>query len=719
MLKIKDMKLPESDLLAILFVLKRVRVSIFLLLASAVLFLSDQGSDLLIAIVESGKQWSFSVAVSLLAVSIWLWDRMLLNICFPDQPLSLVAFNRARRWVPRVLGFCAYLFALAAISNAGPAASPLFYSLILGVVFVLFTWRRRAFSRKTSRMLQQRQNAGAWSLKLAAFLDSPEIDDHSEPRYANWQDSLAGFDNATIMQALRSLHGLVVLGVVLFGLGLAIVSCIWPVTIGEHISVSQLFLLWAITLLPIGTIFSYWADKTGLPIFIIIIFVAVVSSRTNDNHEIRQAEHAQDIHSRKTVTEALVEWGMANAANADTAVPFVVVATAGGGIRAAYWTGTVLGTLHDDSNTPNFDRQLFAISGVSGGSVGAAMYRTLLSAPSGLPAGCTHGATDCLQQILGRNFLGPVAVGMLYPDLIQRFIFFPVFADRGVALEKAWENAYANVSADNTRGFRDSLVSLSAQPRISPSLFLNATWAENGRRIVASNLKIDTQPGLEANIFSRSNDQLAILGHDIGMSTAAHNSARFPFISPPGMWKNKNGDIAGRLQDGGLFENYGAETAMEIIQLACNVFVCADENDKQVANSDRLIIKPVVIVISSDPGLPDEFSTSLPGKPIGFAYEVRTTGATYEHARSGHAAEAAARLQEMAGLKHGKFFHFRMCNDMDGNSPPLGWMLSNSAQEKIKSYLVKETGTDQGNSCSGRNYAALEAVVKLLGATAD
>ena len=56
-------------------------------------------------------------------------------------------------------------------------------------------------------------------------------------------------------------------------------------------------------------------------------------------------------------------------------VPMLVVATAGGGIRAAYWTATVLERLEADFKDQGGVRPyLFAISGVSGGSVGATAF---------------------------------------------------------------------------------------------------------------------------------------------------------------------------------------------------------------------------------------------------------------------------------------------------------------------------------------------------------
>jgi hypothetical protein len=73
---------------------------------------------------------------------------------------------------------------------------------------------------------------------------------------------------------------------------------------------------------------------------------------------------------------------------------------------------------------------------------------------------------------------------------------------------------------------------------------------------------------------------------DVRLSTAAHNSARFPLISPPGTVRNGGQQVVDRIVDGGYFENYGAISASELA-LALR------------ALHPELV--PLVIVISNDP----------------------------------------------------------------------------------------------------------------------
>src|SRR5262249_31712417 len=73
---------------------------------------------------------------------------------------------------------------------------------------------------------------------------------------------------------------------------------------------------------------------------------------------------------------------------------------------------------------------------------------------------------------------------------------------------------------------------------------------------------------------------------DVQLSTAAHNSARFPFISPAGAIRNRDHIIVDRIVDGGYFENYGALSAKE---LALGVHAIQPD------------LAPFVLVISNDP----------------------------------------------------------------------------------------------------------------------
>ena len=92
---------------------------------------------------------------------------------------------------------------------------------------------------------------------------------------------------------------------------------------------------------------------------------AAVFSFVNDNHRVEVRAHSAPLPS---LEQAFTDWlGQIDGASPPGArKPVYLVAAEGGGIRAAYWTGTVLSDLADAQ--PSFGSRLFAVSGISGGS---------------------------------------------------------------------------------------------------------------------------------------------------------------------------------------------------------------------------------------------------------------------------------------------------------------------------------------------------------------
>jgi heme exporter protein D len=286
-------------------------------------------------------------------------------------------------------------------------------------------------------------------------------------------------------------------------------------------------------------------------------------------------------------------------------VPMVVVATAGGGIRAAYWTARVLEKLKEDLGSNGLRPYLFAISGVSGGSVGAMAFDAALAKADESPCETCTPATDFLTE----DFLAPTLAAGIFKDLPASFLPDLWQDDRGAALEQGFEHAS---NGQLTRPFL-SLFPYggdSAQASWRPMLLLNATHEESGKRIITSHVLV------ERNVFVDALDALHVLDGDVRASTAAHNSARFSYISPAGnlgrrkdsatdskgwptdweslkaAWNAWVAEWNGSVIDGGYFENYGALSALELARAA-----------EAALNKENAHFKLVILMISSDPGL--------------------------------------------------------------------------------------------------------------------
>lgn len=687
---------------AFAYALNLTRFSVLTLLAGAgALMVADQGRDLLIAINDGYSRGLFQVGMVIWAFSIWLWARTLLDIRFPDAPARRSTYNLMRKHVPRFLGATAFVVTGVGAWLAG-AYRLIPYAVIWGGVFLLFVIYRRPLSNILSRSLAGVPGLAVWSDALSA----EKMTVNTEPPF----DSLRA--------VLEGPRGKFVILTAALGFALFLAGWFIPVSVGTVLGGVLLFFLWGATWLPLGSVVTYFGNRWGIPVLLILLILAAVFSAWNDNHQIRQLAGVKP-DARPSVEQAVADWKERNGCVGTDCPPFIVVATAGGGIRAAYWTAAVLGHLHDTHD--GFERSLFAISGVSGGSVGAAVFRALITAaPDDGGAAVPRGRVmDRGLDVLGRDLLAPVMVSMLFPDLTQRFLPLPLLPDRARAFELGLEAAYAESVQGRDAGrpypMTGSLAALNDRGP-SPALFLNATWVADGRRIVGSNLAFSRGRGSEH--FVLANDFMALAGFDMRLSTAAHNSARFPVVSPAGLWRADPADpdsaVQGRLQDGGLFENFGAETALEILRAACSLTPVG--------------LNPRVILISSDPTLPDDIEVSPRNPPMSFAYELATL-VTYANTRVGRGAEAATRLIQWAQEEGGDdgFVHFRMCvaEDPEGTgrdpagseaSPPLGWALSTLARDTIRGYLLPpDTPGLPEPPCRAKNRHAMEIVGRWLG----
>jgi hypothetical protein len=231
---------------------------------------------------------------------------------------------------------------------------------------------------------------------------------------------------------------------------------------------------------------------------------------------------------------------------------------------------------------------------VSGGSVGATAFEAALT---------KRDEDDCKASDMGRDrdrakcplatdflkedFLAPPLASLIFQDAPSSFL--PDFGqgDRGAALEKSFERASDGLLA---RPFL-SFVSLQNpgdapdkehEPPWYPILLLSATHEETGNRIITGHVLI------ERNVFIDSLDALSALRGDVRASTAAHNSARFTYVSPAGDLRHQNGSVI----DGGYFENFGALSALELAHAA-----------KEALKNENRGVRLVILMISSDPDL--------------------------------------------------------------------------------------------------------------------
>lgn len=763
----------------------------FILLVAAVLilFVPDQGRELALSSGDIGNSstiiW-FILAVCWWAIQSWYWARLTFELEFSRDRTAWSDEHGTERFGKR--GFW--------IANL-----PRLYALGVFALGVAFLWLGKNEEARTLAIV-----AAVFIVLLIVrvplmkvlglYQRAGELDagDAAE-RYKRFR---------TVLPPLSILFLRFSIAVAVI---LAILAISMPVHFGSRLGAPAIAFLSFGGFIPIGSYVLLWAQRhQDLPILTMILIAVAIFSPFNDNHMVRPHEAADDDmwvskdeldSHRLSLATAVHRWlevrdkVPAPSATASAPVPMVFVSTAGGGMPAAYWTTTVLGRLQDElrrnadlsASDRVFSNHVFSISGVSGGSVGAAIYMSLLKDPD-LKADLSTCRDEIVskhelgktvyklrsndtvvrgQAILCSDLLGPAVAALLFQDVLQQFVPFGVVHlkhDRGYAIERAmemgWERVHAcaktdDLSCKDDNPLRSEFLKLWCdagddacwQDRgWSPLLMLNGTHQETGKRVITSKLAVTN------NVFTDSYDFFELSNYHVALSTAAHNSARFPVISPAGgLWTHDQdgpeekkffGMISsktrrGHVLDGGYFENNGTETTKD---LALRVFDIAQFGD-QATDMPGFWVKPIFIEIVNNADASEEelarrfddtgscldqetsasFNEKLDpyacykfGKPCSESKlqdlnpvfnELRAPLDGIFSTRSARGTQSAKNLVEQAcrtqksssNVASPVFAQFRICRKSPTEKPGLGWRLSADSRQLMKYHLVDKDAT--------------------------
>jgi len=178
---------------------------------------------------------------------------------------------------------------------------------------------------------------------------------------------------------------------------LTVAFVFWPVALPQALNVFGIVAAFAVCLSSFVVHITLLSDRRQIAFIpIILVYSAILAAwGWNDNHTVRSAKLAGDPAVLKDVSDEFIAWlkrpDRLAYAKASKIYPIFVVAAQGGGAYAAYNSATFLARMQD--LCPTFRHHLFAISSVSGGSVGAATFAAALDAED--DAGRTVG----LEQI--------------------------------------------------------------------------------------------------------------------------------------------------------------------------------------------------------------------------------------------------------------------------------------------------------------------------------
>lgn len=323
--------------------------------------------------------------------------------------------------------------------------------------------------------------------------------------------------------------------------------------------------------------FSFRGAPFGLarpPVMTLLLLATAITPLLVPLHAVRVAPGP--LPPRQTLGARLAAW---QAACGRQTRP-IVVAVSGGAARSALWAASVMAQLDAVSaagdGAGGGRAAIFAISSVSGGSLGSAAYLAVRAAAP--PGDCRldpsrHAAFgDYARTGLAADAIGPLLAGFVLSDLPRSLLGGAAAVlggnlrggDRAAAIERAFERNLrlaARAAALPAWDLQTPSLRLAARPDL-PVWFANATDRDSGARAIISPLQ--PEPQARRWPLRGAIDLLGVLGADMPASTAADVTARFPYIAPSAEIGPDRAPRSLVAIDGGYYDDSGLETALEL-----------------------------------------------------------------------------------------------------------------------------------------------------------
>jgi hypothetical protein len=706
-----------------------------IVLAGVAVVLPPQSRDMLAALgdgnVVLSETFIFYLSLALLTFSGWYWSRALISARFDvpytdegrarleatEKRLDVFAFDA----VPWLIFMLVGLVGVGLIVRSGVWQALWFLLAWLGVYVVFRPTRMKDGERQPRRLVRDRQEG------YRAIGGGPQRSTSSPSQW--WHDIPTHMRLLTHRTPGGPLAAWTFIGVALalFVWG-AVASFITfaepvaslPVLLATFFTgPSGALICLALMIAPLSLLtfvadgfrieFTIKGRSTGPsrpPLIGFLLLVAALTPYLFHLHTVRVID--ADLPARQSLAAFFRQWAEACAPREGPVRP-IIVAVSGGASRAAVWGAQVLQEVEEASVTGG--PAVFAVSSVSGGSLGVAGYMALLAKMKD-DERCAENRDRRRKQTallatapLGDDVLSALLAGWLAAD-IPRSLLSPFGAiarifvgeqprggDRAEAIERAFELSWAKDWTKEPRAlFKDPFLSLfydrTALRRGMPLWIANGTEVHSGSRLLTLPVDKTDWP------FRASRDVLALLKADVPISTAINNTARFPYLEPSGELLPRKppqneasrtlGDRfcdqvrvctlgAPEIIDGGYFENEGLQTALELA-------AWLETEGKKIVNGRE--VWPIIVQATADgtatltlndvvrwnsaPQDPGEARLVSPSlqllAPILGLYNVR----------GGH---SAVLLRAAKDIYKTNFVHFMLPGD-NGRDVPLNWVLS-------------------------------------------
>lgn len=346
-------------------------------------------------------------------------------------------------------------------------------------------------------------------------------------------------------------------------LGLIVLITVWgyiQTTAEIYLPAAAAFLIfWAILYMLFGAV-SFWLRQWGgwaLLLLIGVIFLIIYQSSLWESRSAYGLRYRTLAVAQRPDTGAdslqlltcLQAWQHRQSEKA----PLVWIQVSGGGWRSAFWTLTNLQLL-DSLSGGLLWKRCFAISGASGGLIGAAAWRELyLFHPERRrDLSEAHFLTqDALNPVLSTAVAGFFAPNLTFRDSLS-----------GEAHSKAREYAFERALVRNSRLFGERRIgdyTLPEREGRCPLLFITPAIIPTGRQLLISSQPCS--PLLRQGYIDELRSLVPDADH-LRLTTALRMNASFPFVLPPVRLPT---DRVLEAVDAGAIDNFGEIIALRFL----------------------------------------------------------------------------------------------------------------------------------------------------------
>ncbi len=302
-----------------------------------------------------------------------------------------------------------------------------------------------------------------------------------------------------------------------------------------------------------------WVIYALIPVFIYFIFFHSINK-----HLIREVNTpTKGVFSDKRATfdNYFKKWYQNRTSPKDT---IYLISGPGGGSRAAVWFYLGMKKL-DKVYGENFYKNVFSISTVSGSTSGANMYLAeKYLYENNLISRKAISTEELAKKIYSKNYFSSSFFGLLIGDGIEGIINPKV--DRNYYFQKEEMEAFSYAHQlkgkeikEANKYFENDLL-YPYKKNNFPLFLINTSLINYGKRGVFSPVKLNNV-SLGFDLYGAYSSNSQKKGFGLPMVTCVNQSQAFPIINSYNYLEG-----AGRLCDGGLYDNSGCTTTLEVYQ---------------------------------------------------------------------------------------------------------------------------------------------------------